>query len=147
MGFVSNIGFNGHYKRNPYNFHHYNVNRVGLYVDGQQIPTSSSLTPDFNGDNGHVSGYHTLFTGLNKHNKDNTGIISRADYKRGYTLFCFDLTPDLCGGGHFNLQKTGNLRLELQFAESLPETLNVVVYAEFENVIQVNITLYYNLVL
>jgi len=143
VGFVSNAAFNGHFKRNPYNFHHYNVSRVGLFIDGQQIPTSSSLTPDFSGNNGYISAYHTLFTGLNKHNKDNTGIITRSDYRRGYTLFCFDLTPDLCEGGHFNLQKTGNLRLELQFAEALPETVNVIVYGEFENVIQVITTLYY----
>ncbi len=139
VGLVSNAAFNGHYKRNPFNFKHYNLNKVAVYIDGMMVPMSESLNPNFSDENGYVAAYHTLFTGLNKQNKDNTGIISRSDYRQGYTLMCFDLTPDLCDFGHFNLQKTGNLRLELQFAEGLEETINVVVYAEFENVIEVSV--------
>ncbi|XP_072021487.1 uncharacterized protein F54H12.2-like [Amphiura filiformis] len=138
LGFVANAAFNGHYKRNPYNFKHYSVNKVGVYVDGMLVPMSESLNPNFAGESGYIAAFNTLFTGLNKHNKDNTGTVNRADYKRGYTLMCFDLTADLCDFGHFNLQKTGNLRLELQFADALPETINVLVYAEFENVIQID---------
>ena len=44
--------------------------------------------------------------------------------------------PDLDEGGHFHLVKQGNLRLELHFATQLPETINVIVYAEFDNVIE-----------
>ena len=64
--------------------------------------------------------------------------ISRDEYADGFTLFAFDLTPDLDKGGHFHLVKQGNLRLELHFATQLPETINVIVYAEFDNVIEVD---------
>ena len=65
--------------------------------------------------------------------------ISRDEYAEGFTLlFAFDLTPDLDEGGHFHLVKEGNLRLELHFATQLPETINVIVYAEFDNVIEVD---------
>ena len=40
--------------------------------------------------------------------------------------------------GHFQLVKQGNLRLELHFKTPLPETINVIVYAEFDNVIEVD---------
>ena len=54
-------------------------------------------------------------------------------------LFAFDLTPDLSeGGNHFNLVKQGNLRLEIQFAQPLPNTINVITYAEFENIIEID---------
>ena len=52
--------------------------------------------------------------------------------------FAFDLTADLDDGGHFQLVKQGNLQLELQFKTPLPETINVIVYAEFDNVIEVD---------
>ena len=56
---------------------------------------------------------------------------------KGFKLFAFDLSADLDDGGHFQLVKQGNLRLELHFKTALPETINVIVYAEFDNVIEV----------
>ena len=35
--------FNGTYASNPYNFKHHNLTQVGVYVDGEQIPSSSSF--------------------------------------------------------------------------------------------------------
>jgi hypothetical protein len=34
--------------------------------------------------------------------------------------------------GTFQLIKQGNVRLEIQFAQPLPATINVVLYAEFD---------------
>ena len=39
---------------------------------------------------------------------------------------------------HFNLVRQGNVRLALKFAEALGQTISVVAYAEFENVIEVD---------
>ena len=64
--------------------------------------------------------------------------ISLEDFANGFTLFAFDLSPDLDDGGHFHLIKQGNVRLELHFNAALPETINVIVYAEFDNVIKVD---------
>ena len=60
------------------------------------------------------------------------------DYSNGYTLYAFDLTPDLAKGGHFKLLRQGNVRLELKFGAALAETANVIVYAEFENIIEID---------
>ncbi|CAH3149227.1 unnamed protein product, partial [Porites lobata] len=64
--------------------------------------------------------------------------ISRSDYGSGYTAFCFDLSPDHCSGDHFELIKQGNLRAELHFKEPLANTVNLIVYAEFQNVIEID---------
>jgi hypothetical protein len=58
--------------------------------------------------------------------------------QRGNTLFGFDLTPDMSEMGAFQLIKQGNLRVEIHFAEALAETINVVLYAEFDNVIEID---------
>ena len=50
----------------------------------------------------------------------------------------FDLTPDLADGGHFNLLKQGNVRLDLKFGAALESTINVIAYAEFENCLEVD---------
>ena len=41
-------------------------------------------------------------------------------------------------GDHFNQIKRGCLRLSVQFGEALPQTVNVIVYAEFQNVLEIN---------
>jgi hypothetical protein len=39
---------------------------------------------------------------------------------------------------HFNLARQGSVRVDLKFAAALPSTLTVIVYAEFENVIEID---------
>jgi hypothetical protein len=39
---------------------------------------------------------------------------------------------------HKELIKRGNLRVEMHFAEALTATINVVMYAEFDNVIEID---------
>ena len=50
---------------------------------------------------------------------------------------CLELTPDMSEVGAFQLIKQGNLRVEIHFAESLTTTINVIMYAVFDNVIQI----------
>ena len=65
--------------------------------------------------------------------------IDYKDYKSGYCFWGYDLTPDQgADQGHLHPIKTGNLRLELQFARALNSTINVIVYAEFDNRIDIN---------
>jgi hypothetical protein len=40
--------------------------------------------------------------------------------------------------GAFQLIKQGNLRVEIHFAEAMAGTINVVLYAEFDNVIEID---------
>ena len=50
----------------------------------------------------------------------------------------FDLTPDGCDGGCFHLTRKGNLRIEMYFATTLEQTVNVVVYGEFQAVLEID---------
>lgn len=137
IGFVSNEAFNGSYKLNPFNFQHFNLNYLTLHVDSEQIPVQP-LTPDFKNGN-YVEAYNTLFAGTGVHWKDEGNDISYADYGNGYTLYVFDLTPDLSAHeAHWNLQKQGVVRLEVRFAEALPTAVNCIVYSEFNNLIEID---------
>jgi hypothetical protein len=64
--------------------------------------------------------------------------ISIEDYANGYTLFAFDLTPDMCNSEHVNLIKSGNLRIELKFKEALPTAVQCVIYMEYESILEIN---------
>jgi hypothetical protein len=140
VGLVSNKAFNGDFKLNPFNFKHYKTNYFSLYVDGEQIP-SKPLQPNFaDGIEQFVLSYNTLFNGTGIHYSNTGNSISRHEYKNGNCLMVFDLTPDLSANetSYWNLVRNGNVRVEFGFAEDLPETVNCLVYAEFDNVIEID---------
>ena len=85
-----------------------------------------------------IHAYHGLFTGTGKENRDEGNCISRNDFENGYALYAFDLSPDLGEDDHFNLTRQGGVRLDLKFADGLPNTVTVIAYAEFENVIEID---------
>ena len=138
VGCVSNAAFNGSYSKNPYNFQHFNVNYVSVHVNGEQIP-HTPLKPDYAaGRKSCVRSYHTLFSGMDKMYMNEGNNISLSEYPDGYTLYAFDLTPDLACGGHFSLVKHGNLRLDMHIASPLEETINIIIYAEFNNILEID---------
>ena len=136
IGCLDTAAFNGKSDLNPFNFQHFDLDFMALYWDGQQVP-SKPLKPDF--ENGlYARSYASLFTGTGMMHSDQGNCISREDFGNGYTLFVYDMTSDLSHGDHFHLLKTGSLRLEINFKRPLPSMINIIVYAEFENVIEID---------
>ena len=137
IGFVDNRAFNGDFARNGFNFQHFQVNFLSLMVDGHSV-TAHPLTPDY--ENGlYMEAYNTLFSGTGIHWKDEGNHISYDEYVGGNTLYCFDLSPDLSATEpHWNLQRQGTLRLEVKFAAPLATAINCIIYAEFQNLIEID---------
>ena len=136
LGCVENEAYNAGFQKNAFNFQHFNIDYLVLHVGGRQIP-SKPLKPDF-ARNRYIRSYYSLFSGVGKNNSDEGNQISRADYGQGYTLFAFDLTPDLQEDTHFEMIKDGTVKLEMHFAQALQNTISVLVYAEFDNLIEVD---------
>ncbi|KAK3932720.1 hypothetical protein KUF71_002691 [Frankliniella fusca] len=137
IGFVDNRAFNGDYTRNPFNFQHFNLNYIQMHVDGDPVP-AQPLTPDFSNDL-YMECYNTLFSGTGIHWKDEGNNISWSAYPKGSTLFAFDLSPDWSANQpHWNLQRQGTLRLDLRFAAPLAQPINCIIYAEFQNLIEID---------
>ena len=79
-----------------------------------------------------------LFEGTGRSGDDFGNGLTPADYADGYTLFVYNLDPDLKRGNYLNLVKRANIRLELRFATALPNTIKVVVYAEHPALFEVD---------
>jgi len=114
---------------------------VGVYVDGEQIPRKPLfLNFDVAGVQNVIASYQSLFSGIGKLYQDTGSQIDRSDYDSGSTILAFALTPDHCPRDHFELMKQGNLRLELHFSEALTNTVNLIICAEYQNVIEIDQT-------
>ena len=86
----------------------------------------------------YLEGYRSLFTTTGKIGRGEGIDLTGGDYRKGYSLFGFDLSPALCNEPHQEHTKEGTWRVTLKFAKGLPNTITVVLYAEFDNVIKVN---------
>lgn len=138
IGFVDNASFSGDYERNPFNFQHCNVNFCALYCDGEQVP-AKPLQPDY-ARGVFVREYMQMVQVSGKGMKDRPLLISREEFSHGYNLYCFDLSPDQGCSEHYSLIRNGNLRAEIRFALPLPNTVNMILYAIFENLIEISHT-------
>ena len=136
LGLVENSAFNGAYNKNPFNFKHFKATQVGVLVNGESVPMKA-LQLNFD-QKQYMTGYMSLFTGTGMLYHDQGNEITRSDYPNGYTLYAFDLSPDLAAGPHVSSTKQGNLRLSFQFAEGLPSTVNCIIYAEFDAHIEID---------
>ena len=137
IGLVVNRALNGDQARNPFNFRHFDLSEIAVYLDGQLQHAVRPIEPNF-ADGQYIRAYNTVFAGTGKLGADEGLFIDREDYASGYALYAFDLTADLGEDDHFSLLRQGNVRLTLKFANALAATVTVVAYAEFKNVIEID---------
>lgn len=66
--------------------------------------------------------------------------IPREHYSQGNCIMVFDLIPDLSANtlSHWNLVRHGSLRIEVRFDTALVETINCLIYGEFNNVVEID---------
>lgn len=139
LGFVSNLGYNGNSEKNPFNFHHYNLNYLTILNDGVMYP-SKPFQPQFNNDL-YARCYLSLFTDLNRYHNFQNVNINYGEYKQGYTLYAVDLTPDFAANeSHISVVKTGNIALDIKFSSPLAETVTLVAFTEYRNIIEIDKT-------
>ena len=132
--------FNGSYSKDPFAFRHFDVNFVCAYIDSTQYP-STPYTPDFN-ENLYAKEFMALYVTLNQNRTDTYMDIDYRSFAVNNTIFAFDFAPDLSNGpgssGHVNCLTNGTLRLHFRFKRQLPSSVNVLVYCEFDSMIEID---------
>ena len=126
MGLVSSAAYMGDYRKNPFYFRDYDCSSVGFYVDGQSYP-SQPLRPNYKAKQ-YIDSYRTLTTFRKDVN------IDRYDYTEGYCLYVLEVDPYYS----FNIKRKGHCRLEMKFAKPLPESVTLILYATFPEIIHID---------
>lgn len=135
-GIVRNDSYNGSYATNPFNFMHCNVNYMALYREGEAIPFRQPFQPRFS-DKICTREYMSFIQSLDLFNKSEDNDITLHEYMNGYTLYAFNLTPNLNIAGSAQTERDGNLRLEIKFSSSLAQAVNVIVMGIFDGRIEI----------
>ncbi|KAK3109146.1 hypothetical protein FSP39_023936 [Pinctada imbricata] len=133
IGFVESEAVAGSYSKNPFNFQHFNLNRIGVYVDN--IPVGGeALRLNFSDATGinSIPAFTNMFEVVGKWMEDTGNQLNRQDIHQGYALYCFEIEPDFAPDTNYlSLLKQGNTRIEAQFSQALPSPTTCIVYATF----------------
>ena len=137
IGLVASDAFNGSIITNPFHFATHDVSFLSLYLDGKQVP-SKPLQPNF-AEGQFIRSYYNSMVASGLANRDAGSNISRDDFAGGFALYSLDLTPSLLDDNElFELVKSGALRLEIKFSRAQNASLTVVVWAEMDNMIEID---------
>lgn len=135
IGFVNNEAFNGNYKKNPYNFEHFNLSQIQLNVNGNVVPNQPLV---LNPADGLVSkAYYDLHVGMNYNHKDFGIQFDENAFKNGFGFYAFDLTPTKMDNVK-NLTDYGILKADIKFSKALVAPTIMLVYAEFNDKFELN---------
>lgn len=136
VGCLEHDAFNGNMMKSPFNFQHFDVNKIGLYRDGELVP-GQIFHPDFD-KNRFSHAYVNTMNAMNYFNTDDSNGMTLEHFKNGYTLYVFDLTPDANSNSPYrNIIKNSSLRLEINFDKALPSAINVMLFAIFDSKVEI----------
>ena len=136
IGFVQSEAFNGAIATSPFRFRHFEVNYVGLTVNG--IPTpSTAFQPDFTG-NRCIREYRNFLDHVGV-GTDNLGFnVNYMKWMHQTALFAFDFSPDLCNNFHDHPDNSGYVSLDLRFVNPLPTNVTVIIYATYNEALLID---------
>lgn len=137
IGLVDNTAVTGSYATNPFKFSHFDLRELKLLIGGQPDVTVRPMKLNYPAGL-YIDGYVSIFQGSGKFYQDESLDISRSDYSQGYTLYAFDLSPDLSESSHFSLQRDSALRIDLLFGTATPGAIAVICFLEYDSVIEIN---------
>ena len=137
IGMVDNTAFNGTAASNPFELKHFDLSKLDVSCNGHSN-YNRPFEPNFE-EKLYLQSYLSMYQAVGSLGQNKSFSISKDAYISGYCLWGYDLTPDQGSEeGQLHPIRTGNLRVELQFAKALPGVINVIVFAEFDNQILIN---------
>lgn len=135
LAMVSNAAMNGSTTMNPFNFQHFNLSECNVLLNGSSV-NGKAMTFDFENSK-YLDGYWSLFSSTGKMHDNAGSVINRKDYKNGYALIVFDLSPTLCNGDYIDPDNSGELSVSLSFKNNLTNAITVLLYLEYNSQIEI----------
>ena len=156
VGLLHNDAFNGAKARSPFCFEKFGLTVIRMTINGEEYPYKNALELVHNDGSKDFHGYRRLLENTSafqkgepsmvlpdmwgdltaKLNNDSSALITP---NGNVTLFAFNFTPDgLPDASNFHPPQSGNVRLQFRLNASPGHAVTVLIYAEFENVMEIN---------
>ena len=137
IAMVDHDAYSGNIKKNPFNFQHYNLQSLSLFRSGALVdnrPFEINYAEDY-----YADVYAYTMRSLKMYNKDDSNGLTLAEFKDGYNIYVFDLTPDNANDApHRSISLDKGLRLEMKFSKKLPNNINILILGIFDEFMEIS---------
>jgi hypothetical protein len=135
LAFVAAEALAGNISKNPFNFASYDLDYVCVSLSGMPAPRGP-LKFDFKSGR-YLESYGDLYRG--KQYISEKQRVTLNEYSEGFTLVHIDLSPQNTEK-YYPIHRDGNVRLELRWAKSLPESVIMLARATYPGSYQCDYT-------
>jgi len=133
--FQGSTKFSGAYDEHFPTFDHLKVTNMTL---SRGSDFNECYTQDFTVADSHAASYVTsMIRNMGHLDKNLNNSITMDTFKSTYPFFTFVLSPDFVID-QAQLPSQGNLRIDIKFSTALEKAANIILYAIFDNEIQIN---------
>ena len=132
--------FNGDKGRYPFSYQKFNLSSIKQLIRGEEYPYET-LDLQHDDDSNDLRGYHRYLLGTGSICRNKGDMVRRDDWGHGKlcTLFVFDNTANGClNTSVLNPKQSGELRIVIQFGANPGANLVILVYGEFENMMEID---------
>lgn len=154
--FLSNAVFNGSWNRNSFIFEHYEIEEMDVVFNGRRVrprmkldtdsTTTWDKTPNKIDDPSKftkLEAYHHFVSSLELTDLETQPLVAFPAffYKEGlFTVWVYDFTPDRSASTTSIVHpvERGYISMDFKWKNALPEAINLMVYAEYDNTISID---------
>ena len=130
----------GNNLKNPFAYNHFNLNFLQFHANGVAVP-ARPYQPDFANDRFERE-YLSVYEALNEITSDPCYQLPIDQYKAGNAIFAVNLSNDTSDGinisGYKNPKRTGDLKVEMRFAEALEKNITCLLLLQYDSTIIIN---------
>ena len=140
VGMVKQSAFNGDIGDNPFTFKKFNLSSIKQTINGEEYPYER-LELKHDGNDQDWRGYQRFLraTGCLCRGKGNMVREQDWGHDKHFSIFVFDNTANGCPDSPvLNPKKTGEVRVVIEFGANPGSNLTVLLYGEFENLMEIN---------
>ena len=132
---VENRSMYGVFKENPFHSKHNGLESLIITVGNETI-----IPLDFDFANGqYVEAYDTLMRSTGRYKGMHLMLVDYNDFGNGNKILVFDLNArGECNSEQFSVRKLQHVRINLKYSNALTETNNLILYGEFDGVLQID---------
>ena len=133
--FIGNEAHSGNSTKNPFFFKNYDLDYMNVYINGEPIhPNPIKMVWN---DGSVVNQFKWMLDNIGLKHYISNGITIE-EFAGNSACFPYDLTPDQCNSYQSHGTDTGNIDIALGFKTPLPEAVQVLVYATYDEVVAIN---------
>ena len=144
LAMVHTDAYNGDFDRYPFAFERFGATSVRQTVNGEEYPykTLELSNESGNKDSTDYLGYERFLQASGVFREKKIPMVQPGDWGEGKTttLFLFNNVPSGYADDptHRNPQQSGNVRYKINFASSTSNNITVLVWSEYETLLEIN---------